>query len=462
MLLCWETGASWNWSTRLSPQGWQSCLGCRTVLLTVCAECPGPRAGGSVRPAVDWAAALLHPAPAAPCSVLRVEADRTPSVPGPCEPEDLIDGIIFAANYLGSTQLLSERNPSKNIRMMQAQEAVSRVKVGARRGRLGPTAQSLGQEGPGLRPQGGLLGNEELPRPRPPGSRTRERMLAGVRGVRVFRGVRVPAPQPGPLHRSGRCPRKGRQTRFTSLRDPQETGAYLQLQAWVGAPGLGVGYGCCSPVGWRMNCVSPSPVLPVDATSCKGAEGMWRPSPPEGSTEPPAARLLCPVLCPVLSPALAPADPGVGRGLRHWRGCRGLCACLPAEGLAVYLCRGLRSGPWGVDHGTKPAPAHCLCFLLHAVQRMQKAAKIKKKAVCGTVGCTCVSVACPCRGLGGGGFPLEARVLWPRAFPPPLQVNSRLWSETTLFFKPSTDRRMQSQPLCLFHLSFGAPCAGMC
>ncbi|KAM7406062.1 hypothetical protein PAMP_000466 [Pampus punctatissimus] len=47
-------------------------------------------------------------------------------VPGPCEPEDLIDGIIFAANYLGSTQLLSERNPSKNIRMMQAQEAVSR------------------------------------------------------------------------------------------------------------------------------------------------------------------------------------------------------------------------------------------------------------------------------------------------------------------------------------------------
>ncbi|NP_001398874.1 amyloid-beta A4 precursor protein-binding family A member 2 isoform d [Mus musculus] len=50
------------------------------------------------------------------------------AVPGPCEAEDLIDGIIFAANYLGSTQLLSERNPSKNIRMMQAQEAVSRVK----------------------------------------------------------------------------------------------------------------------------------------------------------------------------------------------------------------------------------------------------------------------------------------------------------------------------------------------
>lgn len=56
--------------------------------------------------------------------------ERSPSaVPGPCDPEDLIDGIIFAANYLGSTQLLSDKTPSKNIRMMQAQEAVSRIKV---------------------------------------------------------------------------------------------------------------------------------------------------------------------------------------------------------------------------------------------------------------------------------------------------------------------------------------------
>uniref|UniRef100_A0A6I8SIT7 Amyloid beta (A4) precursor protein-binding, family A, member 1 n=1 Tax=Xenopus tropicalis TaxID=8364 RepID=A0A6I8SIT7_XENTR len=51
------------------------------------------------------------------------------SVPGPCDPEDLIDGIIFAANYLGSTQLLSDKTPSKNVRMMQAQEAVSRIKM---------------------------------------------------------------------------------------------------------------------------------------------------------------------------------------------------------------------------------------------------------------------------------------------------------------------------------------------
>uniref|UniRef100_A0A8C8JLZ6 Amyloid-beta A4 precursor protein-binding family A member 3 n=1 Tax=Oncorhynchus tshawytscha TaxID=74940 RepID=A0A8C8JLZ6_ONCTS len=50
-------------------------------------------------------------------------------VPGPCDPEDLIDGIIFAANYLGSTQLLSDKTPSKNVRMMQAQEAVSHIKT---------------------------------------------------------------------------------------------------------------------------------------------------------------------------------------------------------------------------------------------------------------------------------------------------------------------------------------------
>lgn len=51
------------------------------------------------------------------------------TVPGPCDPEDLIDGIIFAANYLGSTQLLSERTPTKSARMQQAQEAMTRVRV---------------------------------------------------------------------------------------------------------------------------------------------------------------------------------------------------------------------------------------------------------------------------------------------------------------------------------------------
>uniref|UniRef100_A0A9J8B4C9 Amyloid-beta A4 precursor protein-binding family A member 3 n=1 Tax=Cyprinus carpio carpio TaxID=630221 RepID=A0A9J8B4C9_CYPCA len=69
-----------------------------------------------------------------PSSGQKRPAQRNPSfpsfvdIPGPCEPEDLISGIIFAANYLGSTQLLSDRNPSKSVRMKQAQEAVDCVK----------------------------------------------------------------------------------------------------------------------------------------------------------------------------------------------------------------------------------------------------------------------------------------------------------------------------------------------
>ncbi|XP_007431846.1 amyloid-beta A4 precursor protein-binding family A member 3 isoform X1 [Python bivittatus] len=50
-------------------------------------------------------------------------------VPGPCEPEDLLEGVIFGAKYLGSTQLVSERNPSISVRMAQAQEAVDRIKA---------------------------------------------------------------------------------------------------------------------------------------------------------------------------------------------------------------------------------------------------------------------------------------------------------------------------------------------
>ncbi|CAL8294001.1 unnamed protein product [Gadus morhua 'NCC'] len=50
-------------------------------------------------------------------------------VPGPCDPDDLMSGVVFAANYLGCTQLLSEKTPSKNMRMTQAQEAVRRVKA---------------------------------------------------------------------------------------------------------------------------------------------------------------------------------------------------------------------------------------------------------------------------------------------------------------------------------------------
>ncbi|XP_068775666.1 amyloid-beta A4 precursor protein-binding family A member 3 isoform X2 [Struthio camelus] len=48
---------------------------------------------------------------------------------GPCDPEDLLDGVIFGAKYLGSTQLVSERNPPTSVRMAQAQEAVDRIKA---------------------------------------------------------------------------------------------------------------------------------------------------------------------------------------------------------------------------------------------------------------------------------------------------------------------------------------------
>lgn len=60
------------------------------------------------------------------------DADDQPSykdVPGPCDPEDLLDGVIFGAKYLGSTQLRSDRTPSTNARMAQAQEAVDRIKA---------------------------------------------------------------------------------------------------------------------------------------------------------------------------------------------------------------------------------------------------------------------------------------------------------------------------------------------
>ncbi|CAL8247927.1 unnamed protein product [Merluccius merluccius] len=50
-------------------------------------------------------------------------------VPGPCDPDDLISGVVFAANYMGCAQLLSEKTPSKNVRMTQAKEAIRRVKA---------------------------------------------------------------------------------------------------------------------------------------------------------------------------------------------------------------------------------------------------------------------------------------------------------------------------------------------
>uniref|UniRef100_A0A0M3HTB0 PDZ domain-containing protein n=1 Tax=Ascaris lumbricoides TaxID=6252 RepID=A0A0M3HTB0_ASCLU len=47
------------------------------------------------------------------------------------EPAVLIEGVLFRARYLGSTQLICEGRPTKTSRMMQAQEAVARVKAPA-------------------------------------------------------------------------------------------------------------------------------------------------------------------------------------------------------------------------------------------------------------------------------------------------------------------------------------------
>ena len=41
----------------------------------------------------------------------------------------LIEGVLFRARYLGSTQLISDGQPSKAVRMLQAQEAIGRIKV---------------------------------------------------------------------------------------------------------------------------------------------------------------------------------------------------------------------------------------------------------------------------------------------------------------------------------------------
>ncbi|KFW81250.1 Amyloid beta A4 precursor protein-binding family A member 1, partial [Manacus vitellinus] len=91
---------------------------------------------GSPEPA--WAALPPAPAPRGrqpppPGAVTNREPPSScpafKEVPGPCDPEDLLDGVIFGAKYLGSTQLVSERNPPTSVRMAQAQEAVDRIKA---------------------------------------------------------------------------------------------------------------------------------------------------------------------------------------------------------------------------------------------------------------------------------------------------------------------------------------------
>nr|XP_036224919.1 uncharacterized protein LOC106615873 isoform X4 [Bactrocera oleae] len=55
--------------------------------------------------------------------------------------EVLIEGVLFRAKYLGSTQLVCEGQPTKSTRMMQAEEAVSRIKALAPDGDVQPSTE---------------------------------------------------------------------------------------------------------------------------------------------------------------------------------------------------------------------------------------------------------------------------------------------------------------------------------
>ncbi|XP_037029018.1 amyloid-beta A4 precursor protein-binding family A member 2-like isoform X4 [Bradysia coprophila] len=57
------------------------------------------------------------------------------------EPAVLIEGVLFRAKYLGSTQLVCEGQPTKSTRMMQAEEAVSRIKALAPDGESQPSTE---------------------------------------------------------------------------------------------------------------------------------------------------------------------------------------------------------------------------------------------------------------------------------------------------------------------------------
>merc|ERR1719429_1059591 len=61
-----------------------------------------------------------------PACILQNEAAKKK---GSKTKEVLIEGVLFRARYLGSTQLVCEGQPTKATRMMQAEEAVSRIKA---------------------------------------------------------------------------------------------------------------------------------------------------------------------------------------------------------------------------------------------------------------------------------------------------------------------------------------------
>uniref|UniRef100_A0A8C5FRW4 Amyloid beta (A4) precursor protein-binding, family A, member 1b n=1 Tax=Gadus morhua TaxID=8049 RepID=A0A8C5FRW4_GADMO len=122
----------WVMRQDVSPteEGYQTTGGCHAGVSTLC-PLVGLERGGFADTLLLW-----RPLHSFPTFV---------EVPGPCDPEDLIDGIIFAASYLGSTHLLSERTPSKSARMQQAQEAMHRVRAAQKQAKNRKKTPSTGE-----------------------------------------------------------------------------------------------------------------------------------------------------------------------------------------------------------------------------------------------------------------------------------------------------------------------------
>ncbi|XP_033096578.1 uncharacterized protein LOC117100856 isoform X1 [Anneissia japonica] len=75
------------------------------------------------RPTAQVQAPDTMRAPDLPVTTHKVKESR-----GPHDEAALTKGIIYPAAYLGSTQLLTTKTPTKKVRMQQAQEAVGRIK----------------------------------------------------------------------------------------------------------------------------------------------------------------------------------------------------------------------------------------------------------------------------------------------------------------------------------------------
>lgn len=187
---------------------------------------------------------------------------------------------------------------------------------------------------------------------------------------------------------------------------------------------------------------APSPLLPVDTTSPKRGEGLWRLSPPEGSTEPArgALRLCRPRhSAPRPQSRPGPCRPGGRLGARALEGCVGAHprrACSQRAGCSPVP--GPRSEPWGV--GPRVAapsswgPHVCLCFLSYTLLRgCRKLLKSRRKRCVGLRALLCFCGLC-CAGGGGRGVGSPKADTAAKGAPPPLWVNTRLSSETILFF----------------------------